>query len=174
VGTGNVNFEEATIYGKVAKHYGLYVEDASKDLGVTQFAIRYNMNNEKALRRWFQKPLPTFIYCSAKVLHAFGFSFRDIRDAILAIFTIISLMACTFILRIREYRPWCVFFLSVAFITALQAFLTEPDQRLKTVFFDLPAVITIAIGFMVFSDDIVSKKQHPDTANCKREVKSCH
>jgi hypothetical protein len=99
-----------------------------------------------ALGIWLKRPGGTISYGVAKTLHAFGFSFRHARDSLLVVQFVTSLLFSLYLWKRRRYREWCVFFWGVVLVAAFQAFVFLPDQRLKTVVFDFPAIIIAVLG----------------------------
>src|SRR5690606_21196295 len=90
----------------------------------------------KARAIWAERPVASMLHGGAKVLHAFGFSLRGTRDALLALFTLSAMAAAAGLWRIRKHRPWALFLGLSMLGVSLQAFAWLPNQRLKTVLFD--------------------------------------
>jgi hypothetical protein len=99
-----------------------------------------------ALSVWFDRPVKMISYGVAKLLHAFGFSFKHTRDSLLVSLLIVSLLASVVLWRRRRHREWCIFFWGVAVAVSLQAFIFFPDQQFKTVVFDFPALLIVVLG----------------------------
>jgi hypothetical protein len=99
-----------------------------------------------ALGVWVNRPGKMISYGAAKVLHAFGFSFRNARDSLLAALLAGSLLLSALLWSRRLHREWCVYLWVVTGVVALQAFVLVPSQRYKTVLFDFPAVLIVALG----------------------------
>lgn len=104
------------------------------------------MYTKTALGVWAKRPVKTISYGVAKVLHAFGFSFRHARDALSVVQLVVSLLVSVFLWRRRVRREWCVFFWVVGATVALQAFMFSPTQQFKTVVFDFPALLIVVLG----------------------------
>jgi len=109
-------------------------------------AAKSRIFRRTALGVWIERPFKMVSYGVAKVLHAYGFSFRHPRDSLIAALLVISLLTSLLLWTRRLHREWCVFFWVVAGVAALQAFLLIPNQRFKTVVFDFPAVLIVALG----------------------------
>ncbi len=105
---------------------------------------------KKAGDAWVQRPVRTTLFGVSKILHSFGFSFRNLRDYIILFHFLASVLSLWFLWRIGRHHLWCVFFIGVTGITALQAFVFLPAQRLKTVLFDIPALFIITLGMIEF------------------------
>lgn len=90
---------------------------------------------------WKTHPVRTSFYGLTKVLHGFGFSLRGPRDLLLAFFTLAAIFFSA-----RAERTWRFFFWILFAVTAFQLFLYLPNQRLKTVLFDLPALLVLTMG----------------------------
>lgn len=96
---------------------------------------------QRALSSWKQFPYENLLYGMSKVVHAFGFSLRSARDALLALFSVISIVSAVLMYRSSARPELLALFLGVTAITAMQAFLFLPNQRLKTALFDYPALL---------------------------------
>jgi hypothetical protein len=95
---------------------------------------------------WRAHPLRTAGYGVAKALHGFGFSLRGARDVLLLAFLALSVLASARAWKTPAHRPWAVFFWGVLLVTFLQMFVYLPNQRFKTLLFDLPAWIILVLG----------------------------
>ena len=117
----------------------------------------------EALSVWSQHPVRTSLYGVAKILHGFGFSFRGLRDGVMVL-----LLAAALFFSVRLYRlggpgkAWAFLFWGVLLVTIFQLFLYLPNQRLKTVLFDLPALLTLILGILG------AKSEAGSTENKKR------
>jgi hypothetical protein len=110
----------------------------------------------KARAIWSERPIAESLHGAAKVLHAFGFSLRGARDALLALFFVAAAVAAATLRKRPEARPWVVFFGLCVVTVALQAFVWLPNQRLKTVLFDLPALLILSLA----AEAAWSRSQH--------------
>ena len=100
-----------------------------------------------AVAAWKSRPLKTSLYGLTKILHSFGFSFRHLRDTFLAGYFIVSVISSVYLWRRQRYREWCVFFWAVLLSVSALAFVFLPNQRFKTVMFDLPALLVSVLAF---------------------------
>jgi hypothetical protein len=131
-----------TLPHRFARHAGFGLgEQAPRDPG------------RVALEVWREHPVRTALYGATKVLHGFGGSLRGVRDALLAALLAASLFCARRLWRKGDWkeasrtdRAWVLFFGGILLVTALQLFLYLPNQRLKTVLFDLPALMIVALG----------------------------
>jgi hypothetical protein len=104
---------------------------------------------EAARAVWREHPARTSFYGATKVLHGFGFSLRGPRDVALAL-----LLAGSAFFAVRLGRgdwgtpgaAWPLLWAGILLVTAFQLFVYLPNQRLKTVLFDLPALLILALG----------------------------
>ena len=124
---------------------GLISAVARDTLGVSA-AAKNRIFQRTALGIWMNRPVKMVSYGAAKVLHVFGFSFRHARDSLTAALLVVSLLVSVLLWTGRLHREWCVFFWVVAGVAALQAFVFVPSQRFKTVVFDFPALLIVALG----------------------------
>jgi len=115
-----------------------------------RYSKMHGLYQRIAFDAWTSRPITMSIYGFSKILHSFGFSFRDFRDTILSLHFIASISLSIYLWKVDQYRRWCVFFWSIFFITALHAFIFAYDQRYKTVIFDFPALLVIVAGLAVF------------------------
>jgi hypothetical protein len=122
------------------------VSAVARDTVGVEPAAKDKIFRRAALALWMKRPGKTASYGLTKVFHAFGFSYRHGRDSLMTAQLAVSLLFSAFLWRRRLYRDWCVFFWVAIAVTALQAFVFLPDQRFKTVVFDFPALLIIALG----------------------------
>jgi len=136
---------------------GTGVMQEAKDAGTLpyRFASRWIPEAAAAPEAiWKTHPLRTSLYGVTKVLHGFGFSLRGPRDLLLAFFTLAALFFSA-----RVERNWRIFFWILLAVTAFQLFLYLPNQRLKTVLFDLPALLILTMGLRGF---VKASQRSPD------------
>jgi hypothetical protein len=119
------------------------MSDAEKSEHFTKFAIE----------TWIAKPIRTGLYGLSKVFHGYGFSFRGFRDLVLTLFFVSSMVLSVYLWVSNSHREWCVFFGAILFVTSLQLFVFAPDQRYKTVMFDLPALMIIILGILTLFEN---------------------
>lgn len=103
-----------------------------------------NAFKRAAHENWHKRPFATAIHGVAKVLHTFGFSLRDPRDAVFLALFLVALLGSIYSWRRNQNRALCVAFWSLIFITALQAFWFLPNQRFKVVWTDFSALLLCA------------------------------
>ena len=108
-------------------------------------AERNSLYSQKALLLWRTEPMKITVFGIAKILHGFGFSLRGFRDYITAAFTLITFACSILVWRMKKYRIWCVFFWLSAAVIVVQMFGFLPNQRFKTVVFDLPGMLMIVL-----------------------------
>ena len=101
---------------------------------------------------WLSRPINTLVYSLSKVFHGFGFSLRDSRDLLLVILFISSVVFSLYLWISRNHREWCLFFWAILLVISFQMFIYLPNQRFKTVIFDLPAIMIAIIGMFQFLD----------------------
>ena len=63
-----------------------------------------------------------------------------------------STIYSVFLWRNGRCRPCCVFFWAVTAVAAAQMFVYLPNQRFKTVIFDLPALLMVIVGAVRFAE----------------------
>lgn len=103
---------------------------------------------------WREAPLRTAGYGFAKVLHGFGFSLRGIRDIALVALFAASLWASARLWKEGSRRAWVLLFWGFLLAAAAQMFLYLPNQRFKTVAFDLPALLMLALALRMAGRDL--------------------
>lgn len=149
LGTGRIaQGDPEALPRRAAKALGLQAtEDAGADPDGEPTA-RAAAWSAEARRLWAERPFALSLHGGAKVLHAFGFSLRGGRDALLASFTIAAVLAGAWLWRRgkRSARPWVLFAAGCALAVAAQAFAYLPNQRLKTVMFDPAALVVIGLA----------------------------
>jgi hypothetical protein len=158
LGTGvpPVDAEDGSLPARAARALGLrggpeaLPQEPAHAPGAWSSAAWSAAQGRKARALWAARPVAETLYGAAKVLHAFGFSLRGARDALLALFFVAAAAAAATLRRLggrddAELRAWVVFFWLCALTVALQAFVWLPNQRLKTVLFDLPALWTLSL-----------------------------
>jgi hypothetical protein len=118
--------------------------------GTTSHAEENTVLAKKARERWRGRPFALSAFGAAKVLHAFGFSFRDLRDAALALMWLLAMAVSVVLWRTPVLRQWCLFFWAMTAMAALQAFFFLPAQRFKAVLVDFPALCVIGLGIGLY------------------------
>jgi hypothetical protein len=140
-----------TVHGRVAAWLGLEDEVLARQirregLGMSS-AERNGHLTQRALEVWTAHPFRVGAYGVSKVLHGFGYSLRDARDVVLAAMGLAGVIAALQAARIAVYPAWRVLFWASLLATSVQMFVFAPDQRYKTVMFDLPGLAMIVLGW---------------------------
>jgi 4-amino-4-deoxy-L-arabinose transferase-like glycosyltransferase len=152
LGTGVVQDpgDSNTLPSRFAARTGMASDSGDATAALTQNASPQEASQiyaREARSVWSQHPVRTSLYGVAKILHGFGFSFRGLRDGMMVL-----LLAAALFFSVRLYRfggpgkAWAFLFWGVLLVTISQLFLYLPNQRLKTVLFDLPALLTLVLG----------------------------
>lgn len=153
-GIGGENPEKPSIAAKVMKQIDIqqipYGQPEDRKNGKVRISDQNKHLQKKAGEIWLRNPLQTGVFGVSKILHSFGFSFRNLRDYIVIFQFFVSVLSIWYLWRIDRHRLWCLFFMGITGVTALQAFAFLPAQRFKTVLFDLPALFIIALGLIEF------------------------
>ncbi len=123
-----------------------YDRISSRTAGMPRMADRSRAFRKRAVRLWLKRPVRTILFGAAKALHAFGMSFRTVRDAVILLHAAFAGVVSILLWKMRRWRRWVVLFWAAAAATVLQAFVFLPAQRFKTVLFDLPALVIISLG----------------------------
>ena len=152
LGTGRVPHGDPTALPyRVARTLGIQDPDATtKEDGDTALALSAGARaaawSTAGRSLWAERPVALTLHGVAKALHAFGFSLRGARDALLALFTVAAVLAGCLLWRRRRHRAWVAFAAACGLAVALQAFIYLPNQRFKTVLFDPAALLVIALA----------------------------
>lgn len=137
--------ETPSLPSRAAKHLDLALDT---DFYENTRKLPLNEQNEvfkrAARENWHKRPFATAIHSVAKILHTFGFSLRDLRDAVFLALFLVALLGSIYSWRRNQNRALCVAFWSLIFITALQAFWFLPNQRFKVVWTDFSALLLCA------------------------------
>ncbi|OCT16078.1 hypothetical protein A8709_10730 [Paenibacillus pectinilyticus] len=165
---GSDGIEYYTLSDKVRKYFNLNNTDLNVYEVLSQYnekidpehndhkkAVTYNkMFQSKAIELWKERPLEEVILGFAKVLHGFGFSLRGLKDIVLALFSLTSILTSIILWRTRKHRDFILLFWMLIFIFSFQAFLYQGDQRFKTILFDLPAILILLLALNVLKNNM--------------------
>lgn len=138
--------QDGSLPEKVAQRFRLYDKARDDAFAAEQKKKRFIWQasaeaSAAALSAWKERPLVTALYGFSKILNAFGFSFRGLKDCALAAFTVLALFLSYCAWRRSVHREWCLFFWGVFLMIALQSFLFLPYQRFNVILFHYPALI---------------------------------
>jgi hypothetical protein len=157
--------EEGTLPHRVAPYIG-FAAGERRPLDLSELAsarAEDSVLGRRAGEIWRAHPARTALYATAKALHGFGFSFRGPRDALLALFFAASVFFAARLWRRGMHREWVILFTGILIVTFFQMFLYLPNQRFKTVLFDLPALMILSLGLLEHRRGDGSKKASPRT-----------
>lgn len=154
---------QGTLHHQLSNELQLFDAERTESLREQGTALtaaeRHTLYQREAIKIWLKRPFKTVLYGGAKVLHAFGFSFRGMRDVLLALQFFVSVGASWIVWKRGHHTGVCIFFWSVLCIVALQSFLFLANQRFKLALFDLPAIVITIMACAPFLDDWKQKLQ---------------
>lgn len=137
--------ETPSLPSRAAKHLDLTLDtDFYENTRKLPLNEQSEVFKQAARENWRARPLATAIHGVAKILHTFGFSLRDPRDAVFLALFLVALLSSIYSWRKNQNRTLCVAFWSLTFITAIQAFWFLPNQRFKVVWTDFSALLLCA------------------------------
>jgi hypothetical protein len=163
---------KGTLPARAAASFSLYNDPETLDETFNstcsmKSAERDRYFQKQALHVWTSRPFRTAVYGFTKILHSFGFSFRDVRDIVLSAHFIFSVLLSCYLWKRNRFRGWCLMLWTAAGITCLQAFVFLPNQRFKTVLFDVPAFIVIILAAGSIWKNRKRKEQETDYIESK-------
>ena len=132
--------------GKLGLEDEHITEQVQQDIQSMSAVEKNTYYTKVAKKIWRSRPINTMLYGLSKIAHGFGFSFRGFRDVALVVLFVFSVASSIYLWVSNNKREWCVFFWSILFVASLQMFVFLPNQRFKTVIFDLPAIMILLIG----------------------------
>jgi 4-amino-4-deoxy-L-arabinose transferase-like glycosyltransferase len=99
-------------------------------------------------KQWSERTLGSAMYGVAKIVHAFGASFRGLKDYMSLFLFAVSFISAFLLWKKNLYRDFVMLYWASLATFSINAFLLMGFVRYRVVFFDLIAVITI--GLMLF------------------------
>jgi hypothetical protein len=135
---------------RVIDAFGLYDSTRNDSIRSVAATMRLPESNRfyrvHAIKLWSERPGKTALLAVAKFFHAFGFSFRNLKDTVVALHTILSIAAALYLWRRALFRHWVVFYTGCLVSAALLSFFFLAQQRFKTVLFDIPATVILSFA----------------------------
>jgi hypothetical protein len=84
---------------------------------------------EKSMQIWQKRPLNQIGFGLDKALIAFGIRSNSLVDHVFGLFTLLTLLAGTILLKSKEFRPWGFATLATMLTLLLQAIVFQADRR---------------------------------------------
>jgi len=100
-------------------------------------------------KQWSDRPFGTVMYGIAKVAHAFGASFRGLKDYMSLLLFAASFISAFLLWKKNLYRDFVIFYWASLMTFSINAFLLMGFIRYRVIFFDLVAVIIIGLMLSV-------------------------
>jgi 4-amino-4-deoxy-L-arabinose transferase-like glycosyltransferase len=100
-------------------------------------------------KQWSDRPFGTIMYGFAKIAHAFGASFRGLKDYASLLLFVASFVSAFLLWKKNLYRDFVIFYWTSLMTFSINAFLLMGFIRYRVIFFDLVAVIIIGLMLSV-------------------------
>lgn len=146
---------EGSLQNKIANYFKLVRKDRSDQIAVQGATLSPSQLDKLygfyALQGFMERPFHVFLYSFAGVAHTFGFSLRNLQDALVLMHFIVSLLASLYLWKSGNYREWCLFLWSVFAVVVLQSFFLNPSQRFKCILYDYPSLIVMTLALSVWA-----------------------
>ena len=97
--------------------------------------------------QWIEKPFERLTLGFAKILHAYGASFRDFKDYSTFLVFLISFIGYLFLHKKTQYKNLSYLYISSFIALNINSFILIGYTRYRVIFFDLIAIVILAIVF---------------------------